>query len=56
MSLLLKNYFGFILGLVFGSTVATLTTYNIFYNVDSLRNIEVIQKCLINSDLRSQDE
>ena len=47
MKLLIKNYFGFILGLVFGSVVATVTSYNLFYNIESIKNIESIQKCLL---------
>jgi hypothetical protein len=49
MKTLMKNYLGFILGLLFGSVVATFTSYNLFYNIESLSNIELIQECLLNS-------
>ena len=56
MRFLIKNYLGFIVGLVFGSSVATVTTYNLFYNVESLNNIQLIQDCLLNSKLRNANE
>lgn len=50
---LAKQYFGFLLGLILGSVVATLTTYTffVFYygeipNV-SVEDIQEFQECLI---------
>lgn len=44
---LLKNYLGFIFGLILGSSVATITTITILYDPSSLAEIANVQACLI---------
>ena len=43
---LLKNYLGFIIGLVFGSSVATVTTYAIVYDPTFIIQTLELQDCL----------
>ena len=47
----LKNYIGFLVGLVFGATVATLTSYSLLgppdINEDSLTDIDRFMECLV---------
>ena len=47
MKSLFKNYIGFIVGLTFGASVATLTSYAIFYDPGSIAEILELQDCLI---------
>ena len=47
MKSLLKNYIGFIVGLTFGASVATLTSYAIFYDPNSIAEILELEQCLI---------
>ena len=47
MKAFFKNYLGFIIGLVFGSVVATLTTYSIFHDPSSIAEIFALEKCLL---------
>lgn len=45
-----KNYIGFLVGLSFGATVATLTTYSILgpaeINQENISDIDKLKKCL----------
>lgn len=47
MKTFLKNYAGFIIGLVFGASVATVVTYSIVYDPSKLATTFDIQECLL---------